>query len=96
MVKAIGLEVPFEFPPGDVGLQIAPVATLNRIPHVLACWYSKWASFYGHRSNFNYSDRHVYDAVQGSSHSVGNYLGVLYNFGFLAAGVRVDEAGTIK
>ena len=80
VVKAIGLEVPFEFPPGDVGLQIALVAILETGFHMflLAGIAVSGPVFMAIGQILIIPTGYVYDAIQGGSHSVGNYVGVFF------------------
>ena len=80
VVKAIGLEVPFEFPPGDVGLQIALVAMLETGFHMflLAGIAVSGPVFMAIGQILIIPTGYVYDAIQGGSHSVGNYVGVFF------------------
>lgn len=86
IVKAIGLEGPFEWPSGNVGAQIATVAFLETGFHMflLACIAVKGPVFAAVGQILIIPTGYVYDAIQGGTHTFGNYVGVFFIiFGFL-------------
>jgi drug/metabolite transporter (DMT)-like permease len=80
IVKAIGLEGPFEWPPGDVGGSIALVALLETGFHMflLAGIAVKGPVFMAVGQILIIPTGYVYDAFQGGTHTGGNYAGVLF------------------